>query len=284
MSLLQEIRRQWKPRPKNSHKGDFGRVCILAGSVGYSGAARLTAMAALRSGAGLVTLAIPDKIYPIVARQEADLMVRPFVSTSKGTLALKAVPEILKFLETQDVLALGPGLSQHPETQQAIRQIIAKISLPVVLDADGLNAFKNHTAELKRLAGRAILTPHAGEFSRLFGALKDRKAQARKMAKQFGFYLVLKGHGTIVASPDGKMFENTTGNPGMAKGGTGDVLTGIIAALLGQKFSIWNAACFGVYVHGAAGDLTRKSKGEVAMTASDMIEQLPETFKKILKR
>ncbi len=288
MSLSKEIQRKWKPRKKNSHKGDFGRVFILAGSEGYTGAAHLAASAAVRSGAGLVTLGVPQKVYTVLARKNPEVMVRPFASTASGTFAESALEAILEFSKTQDVLAIGPGLSQNLQTQKLVRKLLPEISLPLVIDADGLNALAGHLPLLKRLGGRTVLTPHPGEFIRLFGgprlvSEKLRRKQSLQMAKRYGAVIVLKGHETLVASPEGKLYCNQTGNPGLAKGGSGDVLTGVIAALLGQKFSLWESACYGVFFHGLAADLVARKVGQVGMCATDVIHALPLAFKKILK-
>ena len=273
-------------RKPDSHKGDFGRIFILAGSEGMTGAAHLSAMAALKSGAGLVTAGVPQKVYPVIARRELEVMVRPFPSTSSGTLAVKGLKQILSFSKNQDVLAVGPGLSQNKETQKLIRNFIEKTSQPLVLDADGLNAFEDHSKALRACSGRAVLTPHAGEFQRLFGKKpapndKDRIQKSLLAAKNSGAIIVLKGFRTIVAGPAGKVYVNTTGNPGMATAGTGDVLTGIIAALIGQKLSLWDAARLGVYIHGLAGDLAARKIGQISLTARDLLEYLPAAFRKI---
>lgn len=287
--MAQEIRKKWKPRKKNSHKGDYGRVFIVAGSRNFSGAAYLAGLAALRCGAGLVTLGVPDAIHAIVARRQPELMVMPLPSTKQGTLSKRALKPILDFLPTQDILAIGPGLSQQPETQKLIREVIAKSSCPLVIDADGLNALKGHQKTFSYCQNRAILTPHPGEFKRLLGprltlAGMTRRKMAQEAAEKIGVILVLKGHQTVVADPSGKIYINTTGNPGMATGGTGDVLTGMIAALLGQGFSAWDAARFGVYLHGAAGDKAAREKGEISLIAGDLLEFLPAVLRKNLLR
>ncbi len=285
MNIAQEIRRKWRPRKSQSHKGDFGKIFILAGSEGLTGAAHLAAAGALRAGAGLVTLGVPKRIYPILARRQAEVMVRPFESAPQGTLAFSALKAILDFSKTQDVLALGPGLSQHSGTQKLIRELVRRTRQPLILDADGLNAFKNHLEDLQYCRNRAILTPHPGEFIRLFGEKlpardQERKKRASRIAERFGIFMALKGHHTLVASPEGKIYLNRTGNPGMATGGTGDILTGILAALLGQKFSFWEAARFGVYLHGLAGDLAKRKTGEVSLIAADVLEHLPEAIRR----
>ncbi|MFA6599991.1 MAG: NAD(P)H-hydrate dehydratase [Candidatus Omnitrophota bacterium] len=287
MNLAPEIRKSWKRRARAAHKGDFGRVLILAGSKGYAGAAHLAASACLRAGAGLVTLGVPEKIYTVLARREAEVMVKPFASTHEGTLSRRSLRAILDFARTQDVLAVGPGLSRQSETQALVRALIREVSLPVVLDADGLNALEGHPALLKKITGRFILTPHPGEFLRLFGgpltgAPSVRKKRAAQAAKSCGGIVLLKGRGTVVAAPNGKTYVNTTGNPGMATGGSGDVLTGMIAALLGQGFSPWDAARFGAYLHGLAGDLAARKFGEISMTAGDLLTFLPQVIRKTL--
>ncbi len=284
MNLRKEILKKWKPRKPASHKGDFGRILILAGSSGFSGAAFLAGLAALRAGAGLVTLAVPQDIYAMVARRQPELMVKPLAS-ARGAFSVKAVKPALLLMKSQEVLAIGPGISQEPQAQKFVRGVLKKTKLPAVIDADGLNAVKNNLAVLSACRGRAILTPHPGEFTRLFGgklsnddALRGKRAS--EVAKRYRFFIVLKGRHTVVAEPSGKTYVNPTGNPGMAKGGSGDVLTGIIAALLGQKFSLWDAARFGVYLHGLAGDIAARKKGRVSMIAGDIIQGFPEAIRR----
>lgn len=274
-------------RPATAHKGTFGRVFILAGSRGMTGAAHLAGMAALKSGAGLVTLGIPDAVYLVLARRESELMIRPLPSTSKGTLSLKGFPEIRRFCATQNVLALGPGLSQKITTQKLIRRVLQTTELPLVIDADGLNALKGNLKILDTCRGRAVLTPHPGEFVRVFGGRLDdsdalRKKRALDAARKHGVVIVLKGHHTVVASPEGDLYVNRTGNPGMATAGSGDVLTGIIAALAGQGLPYFEAACLGVHVHGLAGDMAAKKTGQVSLVAGDLLQYLPEAFKTLV--
>ena len=286
--LEKEIRRVWKLRPRRAHKKDFGRIFILAGSRGFTGAAVLTSFAALRSGAGLVTLGCPDKVYTVLARQHSEVMVRPYPSTPVGTLSEKGFSEILKFLKTQDVGAIGPGLGRHPGTERLVREILLQPPVPMVVDADGLNAFQGRTEFLKRCSQKMILTPHPGEFVRVFGPKlsamdQDRKRRAAEVAKKYKKVIVLKGYRTVIASPDGRTAVNPTGNPGMATGGTGDVLTGIIAALLGQGLNLFDAARFGVYLHGLAGDLAARKLGEVSLVAGDLVDFLPQAIRSIGK-
>ncbi len=289
MNILQEIRRKWKPRKPASHKGDYGRIFVLAGSRGLTGAAHLAGMGALRAGAGLVTVGVPEKVYSVIARKESELMVRPFPSTVAGALAWRGLKSILDFSKDQDVFALGPGLSQNRETWKLVRRLIVRLVQPLVIDADGLNALKGELPVLRHSRYRAILTPHPGEFVRLFGGAlsakdTDRKRRAKAVAEKFGIFIVLKGFHTVVASPEGGIYVNPTGNPGMATAGSGDVLTGMIAALIGQGFSLWDAARFGVYLHGLAGDLACKKTGEASLTAGDILERLPAAIKKVRGR
>ena len=285
-SFLEGIARKLK-RPAAAHKGDFGRVFILAGSRGMTGAAHLAGMAALRSGAGLVTVGIPDAVYLVIAKRESELMIRSLPSTHQGTLSLKGFPEIKRFCATQNVLAIGPGLSQHITTQQLIRGVLRATELPLVIDADGLNALKGHLKVLEACRGRAILTPHPGEFVRIFGGKLDdsdalRKKRALEMAEKHGVVIVLKGHRTVIATSEGDCYINTTGNPGMATAGSGDVLTGVIAALVGQGLPPFEAACLGVHVHGLAGDMAAQKTGQTSLIAGDLLRFLPDAFKTLI--
>lgn len=286
--IIRSIAKKLK-RSAVAHKGDFGRIFILAGSRGMTGAAHLAGMAALRSGAGLVTIGAPDAVYLVLARRDSELMIRPLPSTLQGTLSLKGFREIEDFCTGQSVLAIGPGLSQHRTTQKLIRKVLEAVQLPLVIDADGLNALKGYLDVLDACRGRAILTPHPGEFCRVFGGkLNDsnvtRKRRALDAAKRCGSVIVLKGHRTVVATPDGNCYVNTTGNPGMATAGSGDVLTGTIAALVGQGLSNFEAACLGVYLHGLAGDRAAQKIGPISLTAGDLVRFLPEALKAVVPR
>lgn len=287
-TIQKEIRKKWKPRKAAAHKGDYGRIFILAGSLDYSGAAYLAGAACLRAGAGLVTLAVPDKIHSIVARRQPELIIKALHSTSQGSIASKNLKQVRRALKKQDVLALGPGLSQNPQTAHLVLKLLSTNCLPAIIDADGLNALKGNIAILKRGAGHTVITPHPGEFIRLFGGSLTHSAALREKraldaAKKSGSIIVLKGHQTLVAAPDGKIYRNKTGNPGMATAGTGDVLTGIIAALIGQKFSLWDSARFAVYLHGLSGDLAAKEKGQVSLLAGDLITFLPKALLKVTR-
>jgi ADP-dependent NAD(P)H-hydrate dehydratase / NAD(P)H-hydrate epimerase len=246
-------------RKRSAHKGDFGHLLIVAGSEGYTGAPVLTAHAAARAGAGLVTLAVPKEIYPIVA----------------GKCPSEVMPRPLDDLPEHDALAIGPGMGQKPETQKLIWKLLSSSAVPTVVDADALNALAQMPAAIKKLPGPMILTPHPGEMARLIGhRVDDRWAVAQKFVQEFGQVLVLKGAGTVVTDKSGKLWINSTGNPGMAKGGMGDALTGIIGALLAQRMTPLEAAKAGVFWHGLAGDFAAEKCSEHSMLATDLIEAL----------
>jgi ADP-dependent NAD(P)H-hydrate dehydratase len=271
------------PRPLDSNKGAFGRILVVAGSRGMSGAAILCASAALRGGAGLVRVATPEEMLPIVAAGNPCYMTAALPQDEQGQLAGGAEAALLSFAQANDVVAAGPGLGRSPALTALILAVIDKTSTALVLDADGLNALQHQANRLAGCSAPVIMTPHPGEFARLLGldvpaVQAQRQELAVGFAQQTGVVLVLKGHGTLVT--DGRqLYENTTGNPGMATGGTGDVLTGLIAALLGQGLKPFAAAQLGVYLHGLAGDLARDAIGEVALIASDLLLYLPAAFR-----
>jgi NAD(P)H-hydrate epimerase len=277
-----------KRRKADGNKGDYGHALIVAGSVGKSGAAVLASWAALRTGAGLVTVATPEPVLPIVAAHTPEIMTEPLAATESGTVSLRCL-EYGKFeaiLKGKRAFAIGPGLTTQDETQQFIRAVVAKrTSLPILLDADGLNAFAGRAQELRGLEGSIALTPHPGEMARLTG-LKTAEVQARRMqlalesAAAWNAHVVLKGHNTITASPSGTAFVNSTGNPGMGTGGTGDVLTGMVAALTAQfGTDHWERVlAFGVYLHGLAGDIAYADYGEAPLLASDLIRAIPRAY------
>ena len=272
-----ELARQWLPRRKaDGHKGDFGRDYILAGSVGFTGAPVLAARSCVRSGAGLVTVGTPQSAYPIVAGKCLEEMPYP-LPEHDGKLSTAAREDILEKVRGCDAVLIGPGLGRGAESDALICDLTAELPQSLVLDADGINAVSEHIDILHRRAGRVtVLTPHDGEFDRLGGDLtgQDRLSAARAFAREHGCVLVLKGHRTIVAAPDGRTGINTTGNSGMAKGGSGDVLSGMILSLLGQGMEPFRAACTAVWLHGRAGDLAAAELGEYSMTPSDLIAHL----------
>ncbi len=280
-------------RPSNSNKGTFGHVLLLAGSVGKSGAAILAGRAALRAGAGLVTIATPEPVHPIVAIGEAEYMTAPLAATKSGTLSLRGLTDgsFGELEEGKSVLGLGPGLGTSRQTQEFIRAIVSQTELPVVLDADGLNAFAGNGASLsKRKTKFLAVTPHPGEMARLLGASTkevqaDRLNAARNSAQKWNAHVVLKGFHTIVASPRGDLFINTTGNAGLAKGGTGDVLTGMLSALTAQ-FGIkdWiRVLALGVYLHGLAAEMAI-AKGDLSgLLAGEVAQLVPHARQRLLK-
>ncbi|MDD5450116.1 MAG: NAD(P)H-hydrate dehydratase [Candidatus Omnitrophica bacterium] len=277
-------------RKSDTHKGNYGHVFVLAGSVGLTGAPYMAAQAALLSGSGLVTVGLPKSLMPIIAKRFVEVMTRSLAQTRAQSISLRAFHEIESFSKKATILAIGPGLSQNKETQLLIRKVISRIDKPMVIDADGLNALAGHLEILRRVkheGRKPILTPHDGEMGRLIGKSakfvhKNRKMIANDFAKKYNVTLVLKGYHTIVSSPGKKTYINKTGNPGMASGGIGDCLTGIIASFMGQGLSAFDAARFGVYCHGLAGDLAAKEKGELSLTASDLLNKLPLAIKRSL--
>ena len=275
------------PRELDTHKGDFGHLMVIGGSPGKAGAAIMAARSALRTGAGLVSVAAPNNIVPIVQSQITEAMCIPSAESIEGTLGLGSEEELLKAAVGMSACAIGPGLSTHYETVQVIRNLIQQLTIPMVIDADGLNAVAGYIDLLKRAKAPVILTPHPGEMGRLLGissaeVQKDRLRIASEFAAKYKVILVLKGAGTVVACPDGKLFINSSGNPGMATGGTGDSLTGMIGGFLAQGYPATQAACLGVYLHGLAGDLASKEKGEMGMIAGDLIEKIPAAIKKTM--
>ena len=276
-------------RNLNSHKGDFGKIFILAGSPRFSGAAVLCSAAAMRSGAGLVTLGIPEGINrAIIKIKPKEVMTLPLPETKQGTLSLNGYNKVKNFIKGIDILVIGPGLTQNKSTQSLVRKVISNTDKPTVIDADGLNALVGHLNILHRSLNtlpRTILTPHPGEMSKLLGASvkkvqDNREEMAKKFARDYKVTLVLKGHHTVVADNKGKFYINKTGNPGMATAGSGDILTGIISAFLGQGLNSFDAAKFAVYLHGLSGDLAAKEKTQVGMIASDIIDKIPEAIKR----
>ena len=272
-------------RAATAHKGEVGHVLVIAGSAGLSGAAALCSRGALRSGAGLVTLAVPRSVQPLMAKKLTEVMTASLPETSARTISLAALPTAVTLLNRATVLAIGPGLSQQPQTQRFVRRLLPRATCPCVVDADALNALAAEPSSLARLPGHVILTPHPGEMARLIRRTtawvqRRREETAKAFAHRHGVVLVLKGHRTIVASPDGALYMNATGNPGMASGGMGDALTGMIAALIAQTHSLFDAARLGVYLHGLAGDLAASRQGTVGLIASDLIDTIPQAIRR----
>lgn len=277
-----------EPRERTGHKGDYGHVLLVGGSVGKTGAAVMGAEAAYRSGAGLVTVATPLDCLPVVAGSSLELMTEPLAQTPGGTLSPEALARAVELAAERDVLALGPGISADPSTGEFVRSLFAAPELsgtPMVIDADGLNAFAGDPGALDANGREApvIITPHPGEMARLLGIdtadlLEDRIGPVMAYARTRNLIVVLKGYRTLIVAPDGETWVNLTGNPGMASGGSGDLLTGIIAALLAQRLDPVDAAILGVHVHGLAGDMAAEDVGEVSLMAGDQLEYLPDAF------
>jgi len=273
-------------RARDAHKGDFGHLLVIAGSLGKAGAAVMAARGALRSGAGLVTVAAPMGLVPVIQQQVVEAMCMPAAESIDGTLGMGAEEEIIRAAARMSACAVGPGLTTHNETVRVVRTLVRSLAVPMVIDADAVNALAGNLDALKKARAPRVLTPHPGEMARLLGTTaddvqRDRIGTAQRFARTHGAVVVLKGAGTVVATPAGEAFINTTGNPGMATGGTGDVLTGVIGSLLAQGYGPIEAACIGVHLHGRAGDLAAKEKGEAGMIAGDVIEKLPEAIKTI---
>ena len=274
------VREALPPRRPDGHKGDFGKLLIVGGAVGYTGAPYLTAAAAVRSGCGLVYLGVPDSIWEIEAARCVSAMPFPLASWWGGRLRGTALPAILEKLEGCDVLAIGPGLGRNEDTARLVREVLERTEKPVVLDADGINALEGHIDILDARRDRVtILTPHDGEFARIGGDLSAGRAEAaRRFALRHGCTLVLKGHRTVTATQAGTVLVNTTGNSGLAKGGSGDVLTGTVASLLAQGAAPVRAAAAGVWLHGRAGDLAAERLTAYCMTPEDVIREMPKAF------
>jgi len=277
-----------EPRSADSHKGDYGRVLVVAGSRGKSGAAHLTATAALRSGAGLVTVGTPGSCLPIIAALGAETMTEALAETAEGTISFEALERVLEF--GADVIAVGPGIGRGPSTTAFVHALVEQSPVTLVLDADALNAF---AGDADRLVGRdgvdIIITPHPGEMARLTGlSIQDIQAHRLEVARDFAsmhhIYVILKGHRTVVATPEGRAFINLTGNPGMATAGSGDVLTGMVAAWSAQLLDAEAACKVAVYLHGLAGDLAEADEGEVALIASDIISHLGDAVIELTAR
>ena len=266
-------------RERESHKGDFGRILLLCGSVGYTGAAALAARAALRSGAGLIFLGVPERVYPILAAKLYEPMVFPLPDGSSGQLSRQAIPEIQQHLPSCDACLIGPGLGRSPDIWEIVHSVLDRAACPVILDADGLNAAAGHIDILRGAGCPLLLTPHEGEFARLGGDLSlGREASAIRLAEESGAIVLLKGHTTLVT--DGQtVYRNRTGNPGMATGGSGDVLAGLLASLLGQGLAPLEAAAAAAWLHGSAGDAVAAGRGEYGLTPGDLIEALPRLLK-----
>jgi len=275
------------PRPLAANKGNFGHVLVIGGSVGKAGSVAMAGMAALRTGAGLSTVATPKSVLATVAGFHPEVMTEPLDETDAGSISTRASGAVEALIKGKTVLAVGPGISRNPETSEFVRSLVIKCATPLVLDADGLNAFEGRASELNGKGRTLVITPHPGEMARLASSTvaavqRDRINVARTFAREHELIVVLKGHRTLIAQPDGTVWVNTTGNPGMATGGTGDILTGMVAGLIAQNPEhIAEAVIAAVHLHGLAGDVARESMGEHSLVATDLVKALPEAFRRV---
>ena len=280
-----------EPRKAESNKGNYGHVLVVGGSLGKAGSVAMAGMAALRAGTGLATVATAKSVLATVAGFHPELMTEPLAETSEGTISARAGDRLDELRKGKTVLAIGPGISQFPETSELVRALASKSDIPIVLDADGLNAFHGRTDQLNGRGRVLVITPHPGEMARLCGCTiadvqKDRLGVARKFAREHDLIVVLKGHRTLVVQPDGEAWVNMTGNPGMSTGGTGDILTGMVAGFIAQSLIAEKtkdallAVCAAVHLHGLAGDVMRETVGEHSMIATDLLTGLPEAFRR----
>lgn len=280
------IKPMLKKRNPAGHKGTYGHALVIGGSLGMTGAVMMSSFAALRCGAGLVTAAVPESLVPVIASALLEVMTTPLAERGECVISLEALPAIENLLGTASVCAVGPGMSRYTEARSILNFILENSGIPVVIDADGLNALQGDTDILKNRQVPLVLTPHPGEMARLTGKsieeIQSRRIEiARKFAEEHELTLVLKGHITVVATRKGDVYLNMTGNPGMATAGSGDVLTGIITALIAQGLNPQQAAVAGVYLHGLAGDQAALDKGERGLVATDLIHYLPQVLRRL---
>ncbi|MFH0771082.1 MAG: NAD(P)H-hydrate dehydratase [Candidatus Omnitrophota bacterium] len=289
VKIPSEIRELLPKRKIDTHKGDYGHVLIIGGSVGMTGAVALSSQAALLSGSGLVTLGAPRSLNSIIEAKLTEVMTLPLPETAEQTLSETALPEILDFSRKVDCVAIGPGLSRNSSAQELVKKLIANLDKPIVLDADGINALKGDASILRSVKSKIVITPHSGEMSQLAALPSDeisriKEKVAKKFTNEYNVVCVLKGYRTVVAAPKEKTYVNLTGNPGMASGGTGDVLTGMIASFIGQGIKPFDAARLGVFLHGLAGDLAAEEIGEASLIASNILDKLPKAIQMIVSR
>jgi ADP-dependent NAD(P)H-hydrate dehydratase / NAD(P)H-hydrate epimerase len=273
-------------RRRAAHKGTYGHLLLVAGSVGKTGAAALGATSAMRSGTGLVTVAMPASQQPIVASLVFEAMTQPLPETAVKTLSLDARQTVQDLAESRDAVAIGPGIGLDDETMRVARDLVRGLARPMAIDADALTALAGHLDLLREAPAARCLTPHPGEMARMLGARlddvqRDRIQTVRDFATRYRVHVLLKGAGSVIGDPDGRVFVNPTGNPGMASGGTGDVLTGMLGAFLARGIEPGAALRASVYLHGSAGDIAAERVGEEALIARDVIESIPEAFRRL---
>lgn len=273
-------------RDANTHKGTYGRVGIISGSRGMTGAVYLACQSALRTGSGLVYAIVPESLETIMSIKLTEAIIRPIYDRNTGHFVAESIVSILKEIDKMDAIALGPGIGIDDERIELVWKVIKNVNCPMVIDADGLNCISKNMDMLHKKNSSIIITPHPGEMARLLNIKireveENREYYAKYISEKYNIITVLKGHKTIVSSPNGKIYINNTGNPGMATAGSGDVLTGIITSLLGQSLEPFDAAKLGVYLHGLAGDIARDKVGEYGLIAGDIVEAVPEAMMRI---
>ena len=273
-----------RPRDPETNKNDYGRILCVCGSAGYTGAAYFAAQGAVRMGSGVVTLAAPEKAWPVLAVKLSEPVVRPMPCGEDGLFSKKALPQLLALTERADALLIGCGIGRSDEVTEVVCTLLQKAACQVVLDADGIFALSQHKDILRRTAKPLVMTPHAGEFARLSGRKQVSPEELRAFAQENRCTVLYKGHRTLIAAHDGRLFRNHTGNPGMAKGGSGDTLAGMLVSLIGQGLAPEDAACAAAWLHGAAGDLAANRFGEYGMTPTDLLACLPEVTRRYNSR
>mgnify|MGYP000424087342 FL=1 len=273
-----------RPRDPETNKNDYGRILCVCGSAGYTGAAYFAAQGAVRMGSGVVTLAAPEKAWPVLAVKLNEPVVRPMPCGEDGLFSKKALPQLLALTERADALLIGCGIGRSDEVTEVVCTLLQKAACQVVLDADGIFALSQHKDILRRTAKPLVMTPHAGEFARLSGGKQVSPEELRAFAQENRCTVLYKGHRTLIAAHDGRLFRNHTGNPGMAKGGSGDTLAGMLVSLIGQELDAVEAACAAAWLHGAAGDLAANRFGEYGMTPTDLLACLPEVTRRYNSR
>ncbi len=272
-------------RKANAHKGDAGKLFVIAGSPGFTGAAYLCSMPALLGGAGVVTLAIPEGLNAIMETKLTEVMTLPLPQTKDGTLAISALPIIMNAIDRFNCVAIGPGVSLNKETSMLVKSLVKDLRIPIVIDADALTILSENLEILRDSKAPIIITPHPGELSRLLHItkvnLKDRLELNREISKNIGKISVLKGARTLISNPEGETFINMTGSPAMATAGSGDVLVGLISSLIVQGVNLFDAAIMGTYLHGLAGDIASEEVGQRSLIATDIMNEIPKTFLRI---
>ncbi len=266
-----------KPRKQETNKNHYGRVLAICGCMGYTGAAYFASQAAVRTGSGVITLAVPKAIYPILAGKLNEPVIRPITCDSNGKFCLDSFDELYELASHADCVLIGCGLGRSDELDKLVHKLVLSLSCPIVLDADGINAFSGHIDLLSKTKAQIVLTPHNGEFKRL-SLLEPTIQNAMNFSQNTNTIVLLKSHRTNVLNPSKCHFQNTTGNAGMAKGGSGDVLSGIILSLIGQGLSPFDAACAGAWIHGKSGDICAEKFGEYSMTPSDMLDNISKVM------